>query len=76
VAIPGTPKDRVEILEEAMRKALKEPDFHRDYKKIVGEEVEPVMAEQLVKEIREMPREPEVIDLLKIIAGAGPLPPR
>jgi tripartite-type tricarboxylate transporter receptor subunit TctC len=76
VALPGTPKDRVEILEEAMRKALKDPEFHREYKKVVGEDVEPVMPEQLMKEIREMPREPEVIDLLKTIAGAGPLPPR
>ena len=76
VALPGTPKDRVEIIEEAMRKALKDPEFHREYKKIVGEDVEPVMPEQLMKEIRDMPREPEVIDLLKTIAGAGPLPPR
>jgi tripartite-type tricarboxylate transporter receptor subunit TctC len=74
--VPGTPKDRVEILESAMRKALKDPDFHLEYKKVVGEEVEPVMPEQLMKEIREMPREPEVIDLLKTITGSGPLPPR
>jgi tripartite-type tricarboxylate transporter receptor subunit TctC len=76
VAVPGTPKDRVEILESAMRKALKDPDFHLEYKKIVGEEVEPVMPEQLMKEIREMPREPEVIDLLKTISGSGSLPQR
>jgi tripartite-type tricarboxylate transporter receptor subunit TctC len=76
VAVPGTPKERVEILESAMRKALKDPDFHLEYKKVVGEEVEPVMPEQLMKEIREMPREPEVIDLLKTISGSGPLPPR
>ncbi len=76
VALPGTPKDRVEILEEAMRKVLKDPEFHREYKKIVGEELEPVFPEQLTREIREMPREPEVIDLLKNIAGGGPLPPR
>jgi tripartite-type tricarboxylate transporter receptor subunit TctC len=62
VALPGTPKDRVEILEDAMRKALKDPEFHREYKKIVGDEVEPVLPEQLTKEIREMPRDPEVID--------------
>jgi tripartite-type tricarboxylate transporter receptor subunit TctC len=76
VALPGTPKDRVEILQEAMRKALNDPEFHREYKKVVGEEVEPVMPEQLIKEIRDMPREPEVIDLLKTITGSGLLPPR
>jgi len=76
VALPGTPKERVEILEEAIRKALKDSEFHREYKKIVGDDVEPVTAEQLTKEIREMPRDPEVVDLLKAIAGAGPLPAR
>jgi tripartite-type tricarboxylate transporter receptor subunit TctC len=76
VALAGTPRDRVEILEEAMRKVLKDPEFHREYKKLVGDDVEPVMPEQLTKEIREMPRDPEVIELLKSIAGGGPLPGR
>ena len=76
VALPGTPRDRVQILEDGMRKALKDPEFHRDYKKIVGDEVEPVLPEQLTKEIREMPRDPDVIDLLKSLAGGGPLPGR
>jgi tripartite-type tricarboxylate transporter receptor subunit TctC len=76
VALPGTPKERVDILEEAFRKVLKDTEFHREYKKIVGDDVEPVTAEQLTKEIREMPRDPDVIDLLKVIAGGGPLPAR
>ena len=76
VAVPGTPRDRVQILEDAMRKALQDPEFHREYKKIVGDEVEVVLPEQLTKEIREMPRDPEVIDLLKNLAGGGPLPGR
>ena len=76
MALPGTPKDRVEILEDAMRKALKDPEFHREYKKIVGDDVEPVLPEQLTKDIREMPRDPDVIDLLKSLAGGGPLPAR
>jgi tripartite-type tricarboxylate transporter receptor subunit TctC len=76
VALPGTPKDRVEILEDAMRKALKDPEFHREYKRIVGDDVEPVLPEQLTKDIREMPRDAEVIDLLRSLAGGAPLPPR
>jgi tripartite-type tricarboxylate transporter receptor subunit TctC len=76
VALPGTPRDRVEILEEAMRRVLKDPEFHREYKKIVGEEMEPVFPEQLTREVQEMPRDPEVIDRLRTIAGGGPLPPR
>jgi tripartite-type tricarboxylate transporter receptor subunit TctC len=76
VALPGTPKDRVQILEDAMRKTLQDPDFHREYKKIVGDDVEIVMPEELTREIREMPRDPEVIDLLKTLASGGPLPGR
>ena len=33
--------------------------------KLVGDEVEPLSAEELTKIIREAPRDPEVIDLLK-----------
>ena len=73
---PGTPKDRVEILQEAMRKALKDPEFHREFQKLVGDEVEPLMPEELTKAIRDVPRDVEVIDLLKNLSGAAPLPPR
>jgi len=34
------------------------------------------MPEELTKMIRETPRDPEIIDLLKIFTGAGPLPAR
>ena len=73
---PGTPKERVDALQEAMRKALKDPDFHREFQKLVGDEVEPLMPEELTKTIRDVPRDPEVIDLLRNLSGAGPLPPR
>lgn len=34
------------------------------------------MAEELEKLIRDLPREPEIIDLFKKLASADPLPPR
>jgi len=34
------------------------------------------MPEELTKTIRQVPRDPEVVDLLKSFSGAGPLPPR
>jgi tripartite-type tricarboxylate transporter receptor subunit TctC len=73
---PGTPKERVDVLQEAMRKALKDPDFQREFQKLVGDEVEPLMPEELTKTIRDVPRDPEVTDLLRNLSGAGPLPPR
>jgi tripartite-type tricarboxylate transporter receptor subunit TctC len=73
---PGTPKERVETLQEAMRKTFKDPDFHREYEKIVGEEASPMTPEELTKAIQETPREPELIELFKTFSGAAPLPPR
>jgi hypothetical protein len=73
---PGTAKDRVNILEEALRKAFNDPDFLRHYEKIVGEEAGPIMADELTKAIHDTPRDAEVIDLFKHFSGAAPLPPR
>ncbi len=73
---PGTPKERVEVLREAFRKAYKDPEFFREYKKLTGDEASPLMPENLERAINEIPRDPEVIELFKKLAGAEPLPPR
>jgi tripartite-type tricarboxylate transporter receptor subunit TctC len=73
---PGTPKDRVDILRDAFRKAFKDQEFHRDFLKLVGEDLEPLMPEELAKVVRDVPRNVEVTDLLKALSGAGLLPPR
>jgi tripartite-type tricarboxylate transporter receptor subunit TctC len=73
---PGTPKDRVEILREAMRKTFNDPEFLSEYKKILREEFEPLMPEEVEAGIREIPREPEINELVKKLSGAGPLPAR
>ncbi len=76
VAPPGTPKDRVDILRESMRRAFKDPEFLADYKKIIREDFEPVMPEEVDKTIREIPREPEVNELVTKLSGPGPMPSR
>lgn len=73
---PGTPKDRVEILQDAFRKAFKDQEFHRDFLKLVGEDAEPLMPEELAQVIRDVPRDAEVTEMLKTLSGAGPLPSR
>jgi tripartite-type tricarboxylate transporter receptor subunit TctC len=73
---PGTPKDRVAILQEAFRKTYKDPEFFNHYKKLTGDEPTPLLPENHEKTIKEIPREPEVIELFKKLVGAGPLPPR
>ncbi|MGH7831153.1 MAG: hypothetical protein ACREP8_13365 [Candidatus Binatia bacterium] len=73
---PGTPKEIVTILQEGFRRAFKDPDFHAQYKKMTGDEPSPLLPELHEKTIRELPREPEVIELFKKLVGADPLPPR
>jgi tripartite-type tricarboxylate transporter receptor subunit TctC len=75
VAPPGTPRERAEILQEAIRRTFKDPEFLKEYKK-TGDDSPPLMPEALDKLIKALPREPEVIELFKQILGAGPLPPR
>src|SRR6266540_3166056 len=73
---PGVPKERLEILQGAMRKALKDPEFVKEFKKLTGDEPTPLTHEANEKAVRDIPREPEIIDLFKKIVGAGPLPAR
>jgi hypothetical protein len=40
-----------------MRKAFKDADFHRDYKKLTGEDLDSLMPEEMEKAISEMPRD-------------------
>ncbi|MGH7775304.1 MAG: Bug family tripartite tricarboxylate transporter substrate binding protein [Candidatus Binatia bacterium] len=73
---PGTPKDRVEILEEAMRKIFRDPEFPKYFQKLVADDASPLGPAELNKVVREMPRDAEILELIKKFSGAGPLPPR
>ena len=70
---PATPKDRVEILREAFRKVFKDADFHREYKKLVGDDPTPLTAEGIDKAIRELPRDLSIVELFKQVTGADAL---
>jgi tripartite-type tricarboxylate transporter receptor subunit TctC len=76
VVPPGTPADRVDILKEAMRKALRDPEYAKAYEKLTAEPAMPLTSEEYDKILREIPREPELIDLVKKLSGPVPLPPR
>ncbi|MGH7770560.1 MAG: hypothetical protein ACREQP_24165 [Candidatus Binatia bacterium] len=73
---PGTPKELVDILREAMRKTYNDPEFHKEFKKLTGDDPTPLMPEALEKYVRELPRDPDTIELFKKLAGADPLPAR
>lgn len=73
---PGTPKPQVQILQEAMRKAYKDPDFHKDFKKLAGFDASPLMPEEQDKIVRELPRDKETVELFKKLSGPSPMPAR
>jgi len=73
---PGTPKDRVQIIREAMRKSFADPEFPVEYKKLMGDGPSPMGGEELERVIKELPRDPEVVQLYQKLAGPDPLPPR
>jgi hypothetical protein len=66
----------VEILQEAMSKIFKDPEFHTDYKKMTGEDPTPLTADALEKIIGEVPRNSETVEFFKQFADPGPLPQR
>ena len=73
---PATPPDRVQILQQAMTKAFKDPEFPKEFKKMVGDDAEIVLPDVMDKTIKEIPRSPEIIALMKKITGPEPLPAR
>jgi hypothetical protein len=75
-APPGTPADRIKILTQAITQTFKNPEFPKEYKKLVGDDPSPLFPEENQRAIRELPRDPETIAIFKKLAGPGPLPPR
>jgi tripartite-type tricarboxylate transporter receptor subunit TctC len=72
----GTPKERVEILQDAMRKTFKDPEFAAEFQKLVTDEISPLSAEELTKMVREMPRDAEIVEMLRKFSGVDALPSR
>ena len=73
---PEVPRDRAALLREAFRNALSDPALPKEWTKMTGEEMAPLMPDEQADAIREIPRDRETIELFKTIAGAEPLPPR
>jgi tripartite-type tricarboxylate transporter receptor subunit TctC len=73
---PTTPKDRAEILQQAMRKTLSDPEFDKEYERTAGDTPSPLTPEALQKVVRELPRDSSTVELFNKLAGADPLPLR
>jgi tripartite-type tricarboxylate transporter receptor subunit TctC len=75
-ASPRIPAPRIDILKNAMTKSLSDPDFYKEYKKLLSEAPTPLSPEENQRAIRELPRDSETIALFNKLAGAGLLPAR
>lgn len=73
---PGTPKEQVQILREAMKKTFQDAEFRKEFKKLTGDDPSPLMPEAQEEVIRSVPRDAETIELFKLINGNKPLPAR
>ena len=73
---PGTPQERAKIVKEAILKAFQDPEFHTEHEKLAGDSAELITPDAMAKIVKEMPRDLEVIETLKKLSSAGPLPPR
>lgn len=73
---PGTPPEQVKILREATARMYKDPEFQKEYKKMVGEEPSPILGEDMERTIRDLPRDPEIVELFKKLNAAGAMPVR
>ena len=73
---PKTPKQTVQILRDAMGKVFDDPQFHKEYEKLTGEEPRPVKGDVLEREILDIAGQQEVAELLKKIGGPDALPAR
>lgn len=70
----GTPRDRVEILQEAFRKIYQDPEFHEHYKKLTTDDATPLLPEVQEAVIRAIPRDREVGQMYKKLMGSDSLP--
>jgi hypothetical protein len=59
-----------------MRRAIKDPEYHKEYRKLTTVAPTPVAAEEQAEAIAEIPRDPTIIALYKKLAGGDPMPPR
>jgi tripartite-type tricarboxylate transporter receptor subunit TctC len=73
---PGTPKERADILLEAVRKTFNDPGYRAEYKKLVGDDLAPVSGEEIEKAVKALKPDNEMIELYKKVVGSGPLPPQ
>jgi len=76
VVPPATPPEIVKTLRAAMAQAFGDPEFAKEFKKLMGSDPSPLTGEEMQSALRELPRDPGTLDLYKKMTEHGPLPAR
>lgn len=76
VVPPATPPEIVKILRAAVARAFKDPDFPKEFRKLMGADPSPLTGEEMDRALKELPRDPATLALYKKMTEHGPLPPR
>ena len=68
---PGTPKDRVQIIREAMNKSFADPEFPGEFKKLMGDGPAPLSGEELSERSKNCPATKRSCNSIKACRGGS-----
>ena len=71
---PGVPQDRVDILRNAFNKVFTDPKLPAIWEKLTGEPPSALLPDEQTEAVRNLPRDREIIETFKKLAGPGALP--
>ncbi len=71
---PGVPADRVKILKRAFEMTYKDPRFAKTWKQWTGDDPSPILPDDQAKAVAALPKDSEIIQIFRQLAGAGPMP--
>lgn len=71
----GIPEPALRTLTDAFNKLWKDIQFTEEYERLTGEPADPLNRDEIEQVLRQIPKDPKVLEVYKILIGAGPLPP-
>lgn len=71
----GIPEPALNALKEGFNKLWKDSEFLKEYERVTGEPADPITGEEIEQALRQIPKDPKIIEVYEQLIGAGPLPP-
>jgi len=74
LASKGIPEQAVTEIKAALAKTWADPAFAKDFKRLTGETADPMLAEEIERNLANLPKDPKINETYKRIIGGGDLP--